>query len=115
MNVKLVSKTLGAGEFEGKSIEDMIVHNARVSSNREDKFEAPEGLLKYCIPNGHWSIFEQGNLCFQVTTSRAIAAQILRHRSFTFQEFSRRYNTPSDYEKVSLRASNKSNRQSSSE
>lgn len=115
MNVKLISKTVGVGEFKDKSIEDMIVHNARVSSNRDDKFENPEGLLSYCIKNGHWSIFEQGNLGIEIITSRAISQQMIRHKSFCFQEFSQRYSAATEFELIELRSANKSNRQSSSE
>lgn len=72
--------------------EKLISYCARVSSpqNQENYDTAPK-LIAYCIKNKHWSIFEMGTLCAEITTSRAIAQQILRHRSFHFQEFSQRY------------------------
>lgn len=121
MKVKLISKTQGAGEFEGKSLEDIMVYAARVSSSRSDKFESPEGLLAYCIRNKHWSIFETGSLTFEIETSKAIGIQLLRHRSFTFQELSQRYAnvdkmTGGDmFEPVEIRKQATDNRQSSEE
>jgi thymidylate synthase (FAD) len=72
--------------------EDLIAYCARVSNpkNQENYDTAPR-LLRYCISNGHWSPFEMANMVVEVTTTRSIAAQILRHRSFSFQEFSQRY------------------------
>lgn len=113
MNVKLISSTQGKGEFEGKSVEEMIVYVARGSSSREDKFENPAGLLKYCINNKHWSIFETGSITMEIKTSKAIGIQLLRHRSFTFQEFSQRYATVTEIEPIELREQHTNNRQSS--
>jgi len=70
--------------------EQHIVYMARVSSNDQNNPDII-GLLNYCIKHGHWSIFEMENMTVEITTSRAISAQILRHRSFSFQEFSQRY------------------------
>jgi thymidylate synthase (FAD) len=72
--------------------EDQIAYMARVSNpkNQENYDTAPR-LLRYCITNNHWSPFEMANMVVEVTTTRSIAAQILRHRSFSFQEFSQRY------------------------
>lgn len=72
--------------------ENVISYCARVSNpqNQENQETAPK-LIKYCINNKHWSIFEQANMCVEINTTRAISAQILRHRSLTFQEFSSRY------------------------
>jgi thymidylate synthase (FAD) len=72
--------------------EKMIVMMARVSApkNQSNMGTAPK-LLKYLIDNKHWSPFEMANLCVEINTTRAIAPQILRHRSFSFQEFSQRY------------------------
>ena len=83
-SVKLVWITPGA--------ENIISYCARVSNpkNQENEETAPK-LLQYCIKNRHWSIFEMANLCMEINTTRAISAQILRHRSLTFQEFSSRY------------------------
>ena len=71
--------------------ETTIGYIARVSNPNNQKNPKVAGLLKYCIEHGHWSIFEQAHMTLEIQTSRAIAAQILRHRSFTFQEFSQRY------------------------
>lgn len=72
--------------------EKMIVMMARVSApkNQSNMDTAPK-LLQYLIENGHWSPFEMANMCVEINTTRAIAPQILRHRSFSFQEFSQRY------------------------
>jgi thymidylate synthase (FAD) len=64
---------------------------ARVSNPNNQENENVAGLLKYCIKHNHWSVFEQAHMTLEINTTRAIAAQILRHRSFTFQEFSQRY------------------------
>jgi len=64
---------------------------ARVSNPNNQENPKVEGLLKYCIKHGHWSVFEQAYMTLEINTSRAIGAQILRHRSFTYQEFSQRY------------------------
>ena len=83
MNVELISIT--------PDTESLIAHCARVSnpSNQDNKQYAK--LLNYCIEHGHWSIFEMANMVLEIETTRGIAAQILRHRSFSFQEFSQRY------------------------
>ena len=83
MDVKLVSVTPDA--------EKTMAHIARVSNPRNQDNEKFAGLLKYCIKHNHWSVFEQSSMTLEIETTRAIAAQILRHRSFTFQEFSQRY------------------------
>lgn len=82
MEVKLVSVTPDA--------EKTIAYCARVSSPNQENPDYAR-LLAYCIKNGHWSIFEMANMVVEIKTSRAISAQILRHRSFSFQEFSQRY------------------------
>lgn len=64
---------------------------ARVSNPANQENENVAGLLRYCIKHNHWSVFEQAHMTLEINTTRAIAAQILRHRSFTFQEFSQRY------------------------
>lgn len=80
--IKLVSITPDA--------EELLMYCARVSnpSNQDSKNKR---LLAYCAENGHWSVFEMANMVLEINTSRAIARQILRHRSFSFQEFSQRY------------------------
>lgn len=83
-SVKLIWITPGA--------EEVISYCARVSNpQNQDNLDTAPKLIKYCIKNRHWSIFEQANMCVEINTTRAISAQILRHRSFTFQEFSTRY------------------------
>ena len=111
--VKLIAVTQGAGDFEGRTAEDIIVYAARVSSAREDKFENPAGLLAYCIRNRHWSIFEQASMTVEITTSRAIGTQLLRHRSFQFQERSQRYIPSGSLEPKEFRLQAEKNRQSS--
>ena len=71
--------------------EKTIGYVARVSNPANQENEKVAGLLKYCIKHQHWSIFEQAHMTLEINTTRAIAAQILRHRSFTYQEFSQRY------------------------
>ena len=83
MNVKLVSITPDA--------EKTMAYIARVSNPSNQDNEKFAGLLKYCINHNHWSVFEQSSMTLEIETTRAIAAQILRHRSFTFQEVSQRY------------------------
>lgn len=103
------------------NIEQTIVEIARVSSSRKDKSENPEGLIKYLIKNWHWSPFEHGYITMEIETSKAIGIQLLRHRSFTFQEFSQRYQDVgkvSDegmFEDVEIRRQAINNRQSSKE
>jgi thymidylate synthase (FAD) len=83
MNVNLISVTPDA--------EKNIAYCARVSNPNNQENEKIAGLLKYCIEHNHWSIFEQAFMTLEINTTRGLAAQILRHRSFTFQEFSQRY------------------------
>lgn len=110
-SVKLVSVT--KPQIEGiSSAEELISYCARVSnpSNQLNVETAPK-LLKYCIQHQHWSIFEQAFLTVEIKTSRAIAAQILRHRSFSFQEYSQRYSTATSFEDIEWRLQGKTNRQ----
>jgi len=81
--IKLISVTPNA--------ESHMAYCARVSNPKNQENESYQGLLKYCIKHQHWSIFEQAFMSVEINTTRGIAAQILRHRSFTFQEFSQRY------------------------
>jgi thymidylate synthase (FAD) len=75
--------------------EKQIAYMARVSNpSNQDNYDTSHKLLAYCIRNRHWSIFEMANMCVEITTTRAIARQILRHRSFSYQEFSGRYAVP---------------------
>jgi thymidylate synthase (FAD) len=115
MKVELKSVTVPVQELQDKGIksaEDFVVYCARVS-NPSNQFnsETGERLINYCIKHQHWSIFEQAYCTFEIVTSRAIAAQILRHRSFTFQEFSQRYSTATELEPIEFRMQGKTNRQ----
>ena len=83
MTVKLVSITPDA--------EKNMAYVARVSNPKNQNNEKFAGLLSYCIKHGHWSVFEQAYMTLEINTTRGLAAQILRHRSFTYQEFSQRY------------------------
>lgn len=96
--------------------EEFLVYTARVSnpSNQLNLDTAPK-LLKYCIDHEHWSIFEQASLTYEIQTSRDISAQIIRHRTFTFQEFSQRYSMITGLESFDIRKQAIKNRQSSSE
>ena len=82
-SVKLISVTPDA--------EKTMAYVARVSNPSNQENENYAGLLKYCIKHNHWSVFEQSFMTLEIETNRGIAAQILRHRSFTYQEFSQRY------------------------
>ena len=110
MTVKLVSITPDA--------EQMMAYIARVSNPANQENEKYAGLLKYCIKHNHWSVFEQSSMTVEIETTRAIAAQILRHRSFTFQEFSQRYADTKLLEAVvlpELRRQDTKNRQNSTD
>ena len=110
MTVKLVSITPDA--------EQLMAYIARVSNPSNQDNEKYAGLLKYCIKHNHWSVFEQSTMTLEIETTRAIAAQILRHRSFTFQEFSQRYaqtTSLGDIELPELRRQDAKNRQNSTD
>lgn len=104
MKVKLIHITPEA--------EKHIAYCARVSSKNQDNPKY-EKLLGYCLKNGHFSVFEMASLCLEITTSRAIAAQILRHKSFSFQEHSQRYSEVQGNEIVEARLQDSKNRQNS--
>ena len=99
--------------------EDHIVEVARVSSSRKNKKDNPDGLLRYLVQHKHWSPFEHGHATFEIETSKAIGIQLIRHRSFAFQEFSQRYqdvnHLGSIFEPIELREQCEDNRQSSTE
>ena len=110
MNVQLVSITPDA--------EKTMAYIARVSNPSNQDNEKYAGLLKYCIKHNHWSVFEQSSMSLEIETTRAIAAQILRHRSFTFQEFSQRYAASTslgDIDLPELRRQDTKNRQNSTD
>ena len=94
MNVSLISITPDA--------EKTMAHIARVSNPNNQDNPNYAGLLRYCIKHNHWSVFEQSSMTLEIETTRAIAAQILRHRSFTFQEFSQIYAQSNELGKIEL-------------
>ena len=107
--IKLISVTPDA--------EKTIAYVARVSNPANQENEKFAGLLRYCIQHGHWSVFEQAFMTVEINTTRGLAAQILRHRSFTYQEFSQRYQDVShireDIPLPELRSQDEKNRQNS--
>jgi len=108
MTVKFVSITPDA--------EKTMAYIARVSNPKNQDNENFSGLLRYCINHQHWSVFEQSSMTLEIETTRGIAAQILRHRSFTYQEFSQRYadsNLLGQVELPELRRQDDKNRQNS--
>ncbi len=117
MNVKLVGVT---APYAGhNSAEDLIVHMARVSNpSNQSMAKGDEKLIRYLIKNQHWSPFEMVNVIMEINTTRDIARQILRHRSFSFQEFSQRYADPTKdlgFELREARLQDTKNRQNSIE
>ena len=107
-NVELVTATPNA--------EKTMAYIARVSNPKNQENQNFSKLIKYCINNEHWSVFEQAYMTLQIETNRGIAAQILRHRSFTFQEFSQRYADSTQLGNIpvpQLRRQDEKNRQNS--
>jgi len=102
LNVRLVSYTTPTEEFvkegmENKDLLDLVAFCARVSNpSNQMNSETSEKLVKYLIKHAHWSPLEMVNVCMEIETTRDIAHQIVRHRSFAFQEFSQRYANPSE-------------------
>ena len=115
MSVKLVSIT--HPKMDGlKTAEELISYCARVSNpSNQMNMDSSAKLLSYLIKHKHWSPFEMVDMTVAIVTRRSIAAQILRHRSFSFQEFSQRYSTATDVQQIELRKQGKTNRQSSEE
>ena len=109
--IKLISVTPDA--------EKTIAYVARVSNPQNQENDKFAGLLTYCIKHGHWSVFEQAFMTVEINTTRGLAAQILRHRSFTYQEFSQRYQDVShireDIPLPELRRQDEKNRQNSTD
>jgi thymidylate synthase (FAD) len=117
LKVKLINYSQGTGEFESDTALDLIAFCARVSnpSNQNNK-ETSEKLVKYLIKHKHWSPLEMVSACMEIETTRDIARQILRHRSFSFQEFSQRYADPTTdlaFVKREARLQDPKNRQNS--
>jgi thymidylate synthase (FAD) len=117
MKVTMIGKTTITNpelvaELQSNTSEQLIMYCARVS-NPNNQLSGKPGLLKYCLDAGHVSIFEMSDMIVEIETSRAIAAQILRHWSFSFQEFSQRYAAVSAFETYEARRQDDKNRQNS--
>jgi thymidylate synthase (FAD) len=122
MNIKLISFSQPSEEMLGENISDMqqlVAYCARVSNpSNQNNTDTSERLIRYLIKNQHWSPLELVSICLSVTTTRDIARQILRHRSFSFQEFSQRYADPTkelDFVVREARLQDTKNRQNSIE
>ena len=121
IKARLISYSKSVIENEGiKDVKDLISYCARVSNPKnQNNTKTSDKLLNYLIKHKHWSPFEMASACMEITTTRDIARQILRHRSFSFQEFSQRYANPSELEKMfftrEARMQDESNRQNSIE
>lgn len=111
MNVRLVTKTIGVGKYEGLTSEEIISAIARHGVIKEDGGK----LVKYLMDNKHWSPLDMINFSFEIETSRAIGRQLLRHASIRPQEHSQRYSDRVLFEPIELRKEDVVNRQSSTE
>lgn len=117
-SVKLISMTQPVDGFEFKTAQGLLSYVTRVSNPKnQNNFDTAEKLIRYCLRNRHWSPFELIDLTFEIETTRDIGRQILRHRSFTFQEFSQRYADPTQLGTTTreARMQDKNNRQNSIE
>ena len=114
MQVRLISVTSPLIEVENQPLspEGLIAYCARVSSPHQES-AGYEKLLAYCIAHRHWSVFEMVDMTVEIVTSRAISPQILRHKSFQFQEFSQRYAKAQEIERYQPRRQDSKNRQNS--
>ena len=119
MKVKLVSYSTPTEEFLNEGIDnaqELVAFCARVSNpSNQLNTETSEKLIKYLIKNAHWSPLEMVSACLEIETTRDIARQILRHRSFSFQEFSQRYAVAQDFTLREARMQDNKNRQNSIE
>lgn len=114
INAKLIAITQPLIELRVPNAEGLIAYCARVS-NPANQDKEVGGLLNYCIRNKHWSVFEMANAVVEVEAPRDISRQLIRHRSFSFQEFSQRYSDSIDFTGRELRAQDYKNRQNSLE
>ena len=113
VSANLVGATQPIG-ISAESAEELIAYAARVSNpSNQSNHGTAEGLLKYCIRNKHWSVFEMANAVLEVKAPRDITRQLLRHRSFSFQEFSQRYSDEIEFTDRSYRRQDNKNRQNS--
>ena len=116
ISAKLIGYTQPTIAVGASNPEELISFCARVSNpSNQENYDTAEGLLKYCIRNKHWSIFEMVNAVVQVKAPRDITRQMLRHRSFSFQEFSQRYSDEIEFCDREVRMQDKTNRQNSEE
>lgn len=117
MKVELVTKTVGVGSYEGVSIDEIIVGQARVSTSKsgDSLFNKPEILIRHLLLQGHFSPFDMCNLGFDISTSRAMSLEFIRHFSIKPQQFSQRYSKSTDMEYIELREQSLNNRQSSTD
>jgi thymidylate synthase (FAD) len=120
VKVRLISYSQPTGEIEGlENVQDLVAYCARVSNpSNQLNSETSEKLLNYLAKHKHWSPFEMASACLEIETTRDIARQILRHRSFSFQEFSQRYADPTkdlDFQLREARLQDENNRQNSVE
>ena len=120
MQVKLISHSVANPEMELENCQELIAYCARVSNPANQmNSETSEKLIKYLIKHAHWSPLEMVSACLQIDTTRDIAHQIVRHRSFSFQEFSQRYADPAEFGNQFIireaRLQDKTNRQNSVE
>jgi len=111
MKVDLVAKTIGVGDYQDLPYPGIIAAIARHGELKE----SVNGLIRYLVKNKHWSPLEHTYFTFKVETRRSISAQIMRHRSMTFQEWSLRYAEPLGFEEIDIRKEHPTNRQSSTD
>lgn len=114
ISARLVAHTVPTIAVGASTPEELISYCARVSNpGNQENYDTAEGLLKYCIRNKHWSIFEMVNAVVEVKAPRDITRQMLRHRSFSFQEFSQRYSDEITFCDREVRMQDEKNRQNS--
>lgn len=114
INARLIGLTQPTIEARIPNSEGILAYCARVSNpSNQDKFDTAEKLLRYCIKNKHWSVFEMSNAVVEVEAPRDITRQLLRHRSFSFQEFSQRYSDEIEFTEREYRKQDTKNRQNS--
>ena len=113
-SVRLIAITGGVGDLQGRSAEAIIAYAARVSNPKnQENFDSAPKLLAYCLKHGHFSVFETVSMSIEITTSRAIADQLIRHRSFCFQQLSARYAETPECLTYTARRQDSRNRQNS--
>ena len=116
INARLIGLTQPTIEARIPNSEGILAYCARVSNpSNQDNFDTAEKLLRYCIKNKHWSVFEMSNAVVEVEAPRDITRQLLRHRSFSFQEFSQRYSDEIEFTEREFRRQDTRNRQNSTD